>query len=989
MSPARQWPGKIAIVSAALRLPGARSLSEFGRSLDQPGDSITRSDDARSKVVPMLNMPNGSRFINAYASVDEPTFFDPSRFGMTPAEALLTDPQQRLLLELADEALHTGAMSLSDRENAAVFVGVGPNDYDQSIRREMSTSPGVDDFAIDLGTSRDYVAGKIAYRLNLHGPAVTLLGACSTGLVAIHNGCRALLSGDVDVVLAGAAAVRFPSTSGYWATPGSISSVDGYCRPFDDASSGTVPGDGAALVILKRLEDAISSDDDILAVIDGSAVNNDGRKTGFGSVSASAQAEVISNALFAGGIDAADVAYVESHGTATRLGDAVEWSTLHKIYGSNPNPVLVGSLKGNIGHTREAAGIAGLLKVVLSLRRGAVPRSAGFRALPSDLRIDGTALTPVSAVAALPSDRPVHAAVSAFGLGGTNAHLILSAHNAQTTMSDEDQPERGVILLSSHSPETLERDIATVHSAVEADDSRLEDIASASLKRAHIFPFRHWLPVDFAQRTVGVGGIGGKRSNEISRRAPAVVFSFPGLGSEHVGMGAELALTSTVFRDSLTATIRLCKDEGVDISHIFEKPASHPAQDSALTLKSIRNGSAAANDELPGGLPVAHLALFAVQLAYADMLADSGVIPTKVVGHSLGEWTAATVAGALSRRTAVKLIAQRAVLVAGTTGGVTLAVAADAATVETLLAGAMGIAAQNSPNSCTVSGPRDALDRVETTLADAGIRFTRLSSEAAFHSDQLIAVSDQLRQIMSAADFGAPQITFISSVSAQVVRHTLDADYWSTQLVAPVRFEPALRTAITSNSVLVEIGPGTTRQWAMQTMPGVTAVRTSRTSIETTPDAVIFTEALARIWATGISPRWRAPLRPHTAPPLVPALSRSRFEPEPERTLTPIVESLVSAAGDPPHEGRSPEPDLRLEIETLWSGLLGVPDLSDDDHFFELGGDSLLGRHLIARIDELVGLRIPSSVVFASGTLAGMAESVTQWVNWERNTHDE
>ncbi|RUU32398.1 type I polyketide synthase [Mesorhizobium sp. M6A.T.Ce.TU.016.01.1.1] len=940
---------RIAIVAAALRLPGAISLPAYWDVLLTGRDSITRSTSALpADGQNPLGVPSNASFVPAYGRIDTVTSLDAERFGMSPAEALLTDPQQRLLLEVTDEALHLAAVSASERRATGVFLGTGQNDYERVVRRHLAASEGVDDFAVELGTARDYVAGKVAYRLDLGGPAVNVLGACSTALLAVHLGCRTLQAGEADVVVAGASSVRFPEWHGYWSVPGDISAPDGVCRPFDARACGTVPADGVGVVVLRRLDDALASGCDILAVVAGSATNNDGRKPGFAGVSAASQETVIRAALRDAMLDPDAVGYVESHGTATRLGDAVEWSTLHRIFGSGKHPVQVGAVKGNVGHTREAAGIAGLLKAVQCLRHGLIPPTANFADLPDDLAQPDSQLKPV--VNATPLDGTV-AGVSAFGLGGSNCHLLLEAPPPRPATQ---AVPRSVILLSSHRSDTLEADTAALR------DMPTEDVAARSHARDHRHPLRRYMAPDKVE------------TRRAPRRPVRVAFVFPGVGSEYVGMGAGLARVSPRFAGSLAETSASAAEFGVDLAPVF----AHQEGLAKLDLRRMLGRVQPCSDGPLPNLPARHLALLAVQLAFADMLAEAGVTPAAVLGHSLGEWTAAAVAGVLSRSEVVGLVAHRARLIEAAPPGVTLAVTAAADAVTPLLGGTMALAADNSPNNCTISGTEEDANVFEARLSDAGITSRRIGGTAAFHSRLLEPAAAALGEALTAVTFSAPRLPLASALSGGWASD-LGAGYWPEQLVSVVRFREALTAVAARCPVVLEIGPGNVRSWTMQVAPEAEAVRTSRLSYEGVPDLAVYEQALARLWLHGHDPKWPGDpaARPHLSEQAPsPALHRRVFDPrlplDNDTSPSPSIRAPSAALSG-----------LTKRLADLWCDLLGVDLVDESDYFFDLGGDSLLGRHLIAAIAEMTGANVPGSVVFASGSLKGMARAVERWID--------
>ena len=1008
-TPSKAAFGKVAIVSASLRLPGADFLASFWDSLLQGGDSITRAADATPNPEQTLERPSNGRYVSAYGRINGATAFDHERFGMSAAEAMLTDPQQRLLLELVDEALYRAALSSSQRATAAVFVGTGLNGYASVVHRHMATTVGVDDIAVELGTARDYVAGKVAYRLDLRGLAVNVLAACSTGLLAIHLGRRSLLSADCDVAIAGVATLRYPECRGYWAVPGSISSPDGVCRPFDTRAAGTVPADGACVVVLKRLDDALAAGDEILAVIRGSAANNDGRKFGFANVSMVCQERVITTALREAEVEPGDVGYVESHGTATRLGDAVEWSALQKVFGRNDAPIYIGAVKGNVGHTREAAGLAGLLKAIMSLRHGRIPATVNFELLPRDLDHPNSPVKPVAAPTPFDASRGgTIVGVSAFGLGGTNCHVVLEAAPARP---DPLMGNRGTILLSTHRQDTLDADTDALRHLLDAQPDMVARLAARSQSSHHAHTQRRYLGLgsgDSRPEAFSTGVL-ERRTRRVPKRPVKVAFAFSGLGSEYLGMSAGLAQRYDVFRRSRDDVAEMAAALGVDITGVFVTVAPHATTGGTDLRQMLGRGKGKPRAAGPlEDIAVCHLSLFAIQIALLDLFADASIHPSAVVGHSIGEWTAATAAGSLTRLEAVRLIARRAKLIEQTPGGVTLAVAARADAVTALLSDGVALAADNSPQSCAASGPLEAVQALEQRLREAGIVFRRLRTRGAFHTPQLRGSAGELRRVVEGLTFSDPAIPMASSVTGSWIRAgQLNAAYWELQLTSPVQFRRALQTIGASHDAIVELGPGNVRPWVLQLGGNLEAIRTFPLSFECVEEVEIYEQALAELWLRGHHPIWpiQSSDRPRPAfdiPP--PTLRRTVFDPSSEAAfaqqrisaVTDPVPVVAPIAGAPTRKVKS-KPDsshtppklgeLTDKLAGMWCALLGLREVTDDDDFFEIGGDSLLGGHLIASIENLYGVGIPGSIVFTSGSLRGMAASVHKWIVTEGPTN--
>ncbi|CAM5422787.1 hypothetical protein SANTM175S_06237 [Streptomyces antimycoticus] len=460
-------------------------MARYWSILEAGEDSITRREAATAAT-----------FVPAYGSVPSPGHFDRDRFGIASSEALLTDPQQRLLLEAVDEALTTANVDRAGTMAVSVYAGVGHSDYERWVGSALAGRPGVDAQSLEVTNRGDYAATRVAYRLGLQGAAVTVQSACSTALTAVHLAVQDLLGHSSDLAVAAVSSVRVPAPGGYDAPLGGIGSPDGVCRPFDAAAGGSVPGDGVGAVVFKRLADAVSDGDEIWAVVRGSAMNNDGwGKSGFAGVDAAAQAEVIRAALDVAGLGPGDIDYVEAHGSGTRIGDSTEWSALAEVFAEAGHPVHVGAVKGGLGHLREAAGLAGFAKAVLSLRHRRLAATPHFERLPADLAARSGPLRPLGEALDWPAvpGRPRRAGVSAFGLGGTNCHVVLEEAPAAPVTPPSRDPE--LLLLSSHHPDALDVDLAALRDHVGENPSRIADAAWTTQTARHRYPHRAYAVV--------------------------------------------------------------------------------------------------------------------------------------------------------------------------------------------------------------------------------------------------------------------------------------------------------------------------------------------------------------------------------------------------------------------------------------------------------------------------------------------------------------
>ncbi|MFF8633688.1 type I polyketide synthase [Streptomyces pilosus] len=981
----------VAVVGLSVRLPGCDTVARYWSLLEAGEDSITRRDTA-----------GDATFVPAYGSVPSPGHFDRDRFGIAASEALLTDPQQRLLLEAVDEALTTANVDRARTTAVSVYAGVGHNDYERWVGSALAGRPGVDAQSLEVANRSDYAATRVAYRLGLQGAAVTVQSACSTALTAVHLAVQDLLGRGSDVAVAAVSSVRVPAPGGYDAPLGGIGSPHGVCRPFDAAAGGSVPGDGVGAVVLKRLADAVADGDEIWAVVRGSAMNNDGSgKSGFAGVDAAAQAEVIRAALDVAGLEPEDIDYVEAHGSGTRIGDSTEWSALAEVFADAGHPVHVGAAKGGLGHLREAAGLAGFAKAVLSLRHRRLVATPHFERLPADLAAGSGPLRPLEEAMDWPAvpGRPRRAGVSAFGLGGTNCHVVLEeALPAPVTPPSGDAE---LLLVSSHHPDTLDADLAALRDHLDGHPARLADAAWTTRTARHRHTHRAYTVVRSPEevRAAFDGDLLRRQRGHVVGDTPEVVFVLPGIGSHYPGMGAELARTDPLFASHLQAVVAVADtltDGAVGRSFATE-PARPDQRGDRVDLRALLRRGAPA--PVPRELREVHLALFCMEYAMARTLMDLGIRPAALLGHSLGEWVAAVLAGVLAPEEAMAAVARRADLV-GTAGpGAMLGVLAAAEEVEHHAVEDTWIAAENGPNHCVFSGRPEAVSALADRLRAKGFTTLPVDATHPFHTPQLADAAALLGEDLRHVDLAPARIPIASSVLGAWLDGEVPAPgYWRDHMVSRVRFRTAAGLALSRHRVLVEVGPGTARPWIAQADPDAVCVRTVRKSYENAGDRQILLEALGELWTHGVEADWprlrRAPARRTVLPPR--ALLRRRYLPDTEPPVGHWPTPAAARRAEPEHEAQAPAPPEEEGGSTVgqflahrFRVLLGLRRVHPDDHFFHLGGDSLMGVHLISGLKELTGRSVPSSVVFASATLGGMTREIENWLATAEHEADD
>ncbi len=990
----------IAIVGMACRFPGAPNVDAYWANLCAGHDGITRS--TRDSLI---GRGHGSalvedvRFVPASGILDGDDTFDADLFDISPREALVMNPQHRKFLECVVDAFDSAAIDPNRFEGRiAVFAGVGRNRHEAEIREALADTIGIDEVALELGNEKDYFATRVAYKLGLTGPAVTVQSACSTGLVAAHQAILSLLAQDSDLAVVGASAVRSPRELGYLARPGSIASTDGYCRPFDMNAAGSVPGDGVASVILRRLSDAVAGGDDIRAVIRGSAINNDGAKAGFANVSRHAQTSVIRAALASAGAKPADLGFVEAHGSGTRVGDAIEWAALRDTFqGVDPRTCVVGAVKGNVGHLREASGLAGLIKAALTVRNGFVPPSAHLTHPSPELDMDASPVWLSHDGHSWPEGSPRVAGVSSFGLGGTNAHIVLSEAPPPTVSAGHS--DASLIVFSAKSPDALDALTSTSRDFLQGAQESLADIAYTSQVGRRQFMFRRCVVGTDTAATLRAldGEARGCWTGSVKGSPGSASFLLPGLGDQYQGMGAGLYREIPEFREAFDRCAQIVVAEtGDDLARLLFAANTSGRGDTDLRTLFGRGAACGDPDQKPlTDTSIAHPALVAVEYALATTLMSWGVVPSTMLGHSLGEYVAATLAGVMAIEDTVRLVCRRAQLISQLPAGGMLAASLSEDAAAQRSGRGVSLAAINSPQNVVFAGDADGIDRLASELGEASIPARRLPVQHAFHSRHLEPIANDFQNIVATVRLKPPRIPYLSNVTGRWITtaQATDPQYWRAHLVAPVQFERGARE-LSCDGPLIEIGPGSLASWVRQSIElhhgaEPTVLSTVRRRFEGGPDLAPLLETVGRLWLGGLEVDWRqanAAGRRRVGMPGYP-FNRQHFEVptsnEPSGVDGPARPQRVSRAGPRrtlPVQRRPSATSIELELADFWCRLLGIEAIERHISFFEIGGDSLLGTHILAYFSDAYGVTLPSSLLFEVPTVAGMAATVERWL---------
>ncbi|MEC7803869.1 MAG: type I polyketide synthase, partial [Pseudomonadota bacterium] len=744
---------KIAIISLAGRFPGANTVDKLWQKLRNGEELITRftDDELRAQGVPQSELDN-PHYVKAGSVLEDIEMFDAAFFGFTPREAKLTDPQHRLFLELAWQAVESAGYDPGRYEGLiSVFAGASMTSYLRDFPSESGTLDPVDGLQKAIGNNRDYLTTSVSYRLNLKGPSYTIQTACSTSLVAVHLACENLQTYQSDIALAGGVSIHLPQKRGYRYQEGMTLSPDGHCRAFDAKGKGTIWGQGLGVVVLKRLSEALKDGDTIHAVIRGSAVNNDGkRKIGYTAPSIDGQIEVISAAMELGDVDPETIQYVEAHGTGTPLGDPIEIAALSKVFRSSTqrnNFCAIGSVKTNLGHLDTAAGVVGLIKAVLALKHREIPPSLHFQEPNPNIDFGNSPFFVNDKLRSWPAgDTPRRAGVSSFGIGGTNAHVVLEEAPATQSIARTARSHQ-LLLLSANTKTAL--DESTRNLGLHLSQHRSLNLADAAytlqVGRNH-FDQRRMLVCRNANEAVSsLAKIDPKQvitaSQELSSRD--VVFLFSGQGSQYLNMGLGLYQMESVFKE----TVNYCADVLYDHLKMDLRKAMFPDKVKGTNAEHVLNQTY-----------VTQPALFTIEYALAELWSSWGIVPRALVGHSVGEYVAACVAGVISLEDALCLVATRGRLMQSMPAGSMLAVALSEEKLGPLLANQLSLAAVNAPSASVISGEPKDVARIQRELIDKGIETQLLRTSHAFHSHMMDSILDPFIERVRKIDFKAPTI---------------------------------------------------------------------------------------------------------------------------------------------------------------------------------------------------------------------------------------
>jgi amino acid adenylation domain-containing protein len=993
----------VAIIGMSGRFPGARDVKAFWQNVAAGKVSISHFSPSELEARNSAGLEAGPDYVASRGVLDDPGMFDAEFFGISPRDAESMDPQHRIFLETCWNALEDAGYDQSTYAGQiGLFGGCSLNTYllanlchDRAFIDEVTGNYQVGEFRSFMGNDKDFLTTRVAYKLNLRGPCISVASACATSLVAIAQASQSLLNYQCDMALAGGVSVTFPQKRGHLYSEGSIGSKDGFCRPFDAAATGTVFSHGAGAVLLKRLEDAVADRDHITAVIRGFGVNNDGSmKAGYMAPGVDGQSGVIAAAQAMAGVDARSITYIEAHGTATPLGDPIEVAALTKAFRLSTEAsgfCAIGTAKANVGHLDAAAGVAGVIKTALSLNKATLPPLAKFETPNPNIDFENSPFYVNRELSPWRSDGPRRAGVSAFGVGGVNAHVVLEEAPARPS-SARSLRSAQLLCISARSQSALRGAAENLAQHIkEHPDAPLDDVAYTLAVGRRAFDHRAAFVCTGAEDAVAKLSSGSLQSSRVaSAKRPEVAFLFPGQGSQFAGMGSSLYESEPLYRREVDECAEILRPLlGLDLRRVLF-PADVSSSEAAERIQQTQ---------------FAQTGIFVTEFAMARLWQSWGIEPRTSAGHSIGEYVAAVLAGVMSREDALKLVSIRGRMMQEMPRGGMVGVRLSEAELLPYLSADISIAALNAPKLSVLAGPLDAIEELEKKLTSDGVLFRRLRTSHAFHSSMMDPMLSGFEAEVAKITLHRPVRPYVSSFTGTWIEpeQATSPRFWADQVRNPVRFADALKTLMSSPQILLEVGPGNTLSTLARQQPNGSAAviisslsqRDEKSPVETSS----LQEALGQLWVAGATPDWTKvygqeqrgrvslPTYPFERklywvdPPAYVANSQINERPivvGAEVLDIPRAGEAIPDATEPLKEESMQERKLRLrpivsEVFTQLSGIEITPD-QVDHQFLELGLDSLFLTQATQGIQKKFGVKLTFRQIMEQySTIANLA----------------
>lgn len=888
----------------------------------------------------------------ASAHLEHGDTFDHSFFGFTSEEAFYMDPQIRKFFEHSWLAIEDAGYDITSLEERVGVFAAASDNLNWRAYTNFAQPKNINPFFLGQISNKNYMNTLLSYKLNLRGPSYCVNTACSSSLVAIHLACRNLLLRECSMAIAGASRITTTKEIGYTYQPGMIFSKDGHCKAFDAAASGTISGEGVGVVVLKRLEDALNDKDPIYAVIKSSITNNDGaNKIGFTAPSVEGQYDCIRQSHHVAKIDPATISFVETHGTGTDLGDSIEIESLNKAFSFNTEKhCAIGSVKSNMGHLDAAAGVSGLIKAALTIKHRVLPASLHFENANENINFDQGPFYVNTTNKKFDSATVLRGAVSSFGMGGTNAHVLLEESPVQQRTNHESPFE--LITFSAKTEEALyEYERTIVDFLAKHKEANISDIAfTYATGRAQ---FNHRGTLLLSNREI----IQTKINSISKQNLPTLIFLFSGQGSQYKKMGEYLYKNEPFFTGIL------------DVGFNFIK------QKTGEDFKSVLYGDDATADDDLKDTKYTQPLLFLFEYALAKLLMYWGIHPSHMMGHSLGEYTAACVSGVFQFEEALQLIIKRGALMNQAISGAMLAIKEPIENIEEFLNDDLDIAAINTGNSVVISGSHEDISKLKTILEGEKMNSLVLPTSHAFHSKFMDPLLDSFKDEFKSLSLNEPTIPFISNVTGEFITNEMatSPEYWAKHLRNTVLFSKGADTLLEKENVaFIEVGPGAALLGMIQQQAKIREVeirtcQTIKRSKETDEANKLNVSLLSNLWLNGVPINWSAyfsdkncykvsgpgyPFEKNKFPSRVDPLDRYNVKMDSIEEEIPASMKLSIATREVTNNYVAPTNEVEVTLAHMWKDFFKVEEVGINDNYFELGGDSLQAIVLINQINE-------------------------------------
>ncbi|MBQ4835999.1 non-ribosomal peptide synthetase/type I polyketide synthase [Pseudoalteromonas luteoviolacea] len=981
---------EIAVIGMAGRFPAAQNIEQYWQLLHSGSEGIKELEESELVEQGLDKGTISHRdYVKRAGFVARKKCFDAELFGYSAAEAQFMDPQFGVFHEVVWEALETAGYTSENYDGLiGLYAGASSNTrWLRKVDESLASSSMADGYALASVNEPGYLCSRVSHKLNLTGPAISNNTTCSTSLVNIHLACQALNIGECDIALAGGVYIGALAEQGYLYQEDMILSPDGVCRPFDELAQGTVPGEGCGVLVLKRLEDAVEDNDNILAVIKGSAINNDGEnKVGFTAPSVSGQAQVISDALQRAEISPDSIQYIETHGTATKIGDPIEISALKQVFDEVEDcRIAIGSVKSNIGHAGEAAGVAGAIKTILSMQHKTLPASLNYTAANPLLHIENSPFYVNQHCASWDGGLggTLRAGVSSFGLGGSNAHVIFEDHQEQP-YSGPSRDEHLISLSANTDAALIEMENNLAEYIAKNPDASIADIAyTLHLGRKSLKIKSNFVAKNLDDLKTQLQGK-TKHTQIEQSKTKTLCFLFPGQGAQYINMGRDIFDTEPVFKASMLKGFDLYEQStGVALQEMLYPANEYEARELIAT-------------------EYAQPALFIFEYALFELFTSWGCDAKAFLGHSLGEYVAACAAGVMSYEDALTIVAKRGQLVASMQEGAMLAVAAKLEEVESYICDGLAIAALNAPHRVVVSGDKELIQQLQRQLQEQQISATQLHTSHAMHSAHLEPILSDFKACMSNIALNAPHTPFLSNLTgdwadSEQVQTPL---YWEQHLRHTVKFADCAQVLLKDPDVIcVELGPGNTlSQLVAQNGVGngaqavsIATTRSAKQHVQHAESALL--ASLSQLQLAGYDIDWTkfydAEQRCRVALPTYPFANTCYYAPELMRigsvNTTPqssqVHDEVTHAEEHQVQSMRLVSSDAGLtgiqsQLLAIWSKYLANDTLKIDDNLLNLGVDSLMSIRVITEIRETFEIELSIDTIFTLATVAEQADEI-------------